>query len=370
MPSVRFEQITKVYPDSTRALSDIDFRVEDGELVAVMGPSGCGKTTLLRVLAGLEDATGGRLWIGDRMVNDVPAQRRNVAMVFQDYALYPHLSVRGNLEFPLLMHGSARAERRQRVHRVADMLELVPHLDRLPRQLSGGQRQRVAMGRALVRESDVMLLDEPLSNLDARLRVQMREQINEIRNRTGTTMIYVTHDQSEAMTLGDRVAVLHQGRLQQLAAAKDLYARPANLIVAGFVGNPPMNLFAAKLESDAAGAMWLAMDGHHLHLGDIPNSNRLRTHVGQSLTAGVRPEHVRLADGPSRSDALPANVRLVEYLGHEMLVHARMGDDVPMVARLPGTTRIAIGECIHLLLPASHLCLFDADGRAIEDGRR
>src|SRR5438094_3846178 len=243
MARVELEPVDRVYPGGTHALFDLTLAIDDAELMVLVGPSGCGKSTVLRLIAGLEDATAGTIRIGDRVVNELRPQERNVAMVFQDYALYPYLSARGNLEFPLRMRRLSRAEMRRRVERAADLLGIGPLLERLPKQLSGGQRQRVAMGRALVREPSVFLLDEPLSNLDAKLRLQVRAEIGELQARTHTTMIYVTHDQVEAMTLGDRVAVLDRGRLQQVAPPRDLYDRHANAFVAGFIGNPPMNLF-------------------------------------------------------------------------------------------------------------------------------
>src|SRR5438105_10865272 len=247
MARVALEHVDKVYPGGTRALSDCTLRIEDGELVVVVGPSGCGKSTLLRLVAGLEEVSAGTVRIGERVVNELSPQERNVAMVFQDYALYPYLTARGNLEFPLRMRRLARGAIRDRVEAIARLLDIVALLDRLPKQLSGGQRQRVAMGRALVREPAVFLLDEPLSNLDAKLRVQVRAEIKELQARTRTTMMYVTHDQVEAMTLGDRVVVLDRGRVQQVAPPRGLYERPANVFVAGFIGNPPMNLFPARV---------------------------------------------------------------------------------------------------------------------------
>src|SRR3989449_3365971 len=253
MARVELEHVDKVYPGGTHALTDFTLAIADGELVVLVGPSGCGKSTVLRLIAGLEDATAGTIRIGERAVNELPPQERNVAMVFQDYALYPYLSARGNLEFPLKMRRLGRDEMRQRVERVAGLLDITALLDRLPKQLSGGQRQRVAMGRALVREPSVFLLDEPLSNLDAKLRVQVRAEIKELQQRTRTTMIYVTHDQVEAMTLGDRVAVLDRGRLQQIAPPGALYERPTNVVVASFIGNPPMNLFPARVARRSRG---------------------------------------------------------------------------------------------------------------------
>src|SRR6184192_4141226 len=253
MARVELEHVDKVYPGGTHALFDLTLAIDDAELMVLVGPSGCGKSTVLRLIAGLEEATAGTIRIGERVVNELRPQERNVAMVFQDYALYPYLSARGNLEFPLKMRRLARDDMRRRVEHVADLLDITALLDRLPKQLSGGQRQRIAMGRALVREPAVFLLDEPLSNLDAKLRVQVRAEIKELQQRTRTTMVYVTHDQVEAMTLGDRVAVLDAGRLQQVAPPRELYERPANVFVAGFIGNPPMNLFPTRLSTDDRG---------------------------------------------------------------------------------------------------------------------
>src|SRR5215831_17796545 len=246
MAAVALEHVDKVYPGGTRALIDCTLAVADGELLVVVGPSGCGKSTILRLVAGLETATAGTLRIGDRVANDLAPQERNVAMVFQDYALYPYLSARGNLEFPLKMRGLPRSDMRARVERVAGLLDITALLERLPRQLSGGQRQRVAMGRALVREPTVFLLDEPLSNLDAKLRVEMRAELRRLQNSLGVTTIYVTHDQVEAMTLGDRIAVLSDGVLQQVGTPQEVYDDPANVFVAGFMGSPPMNLLRGR----------------------------------------------------------------------------------------------------------------------------
>jgi ABC-type sugar transport system ATPase subunit len=339
MASVSFEQVEKVYPNGTIALADLTLEVADGELLALVGPSGCGKSTVLRLLAGLETPTRGVIRIGGRDVAGLPPQERNVAMVFQDYALYPHLSVRDNLEFPLRMRRAPRAERRERVARVAELLSLGGLLERQPRQLSGGERQRVAMGRALVREPDVFLLDEPLSNLDAKLRVQVRAEIAELRRRAPTTMLYVTHDQVEALTLGDRVAVLERGRLQQVASPAELYARPANRFVAGFIGSPPMNFLPARLLPGARA------DGE--------------------VVAGVRPEALRLG-GAGVAGALAATVEQVEALGHETLVHVRLGAaDARWVVREPGMARHATGEAVTVHVAPEAVHLFAADGRAL-----
>jgi ABC-type sugar transport system ATPase subunit len=349
MASVVFEGVTKVYPGGSVALSDFSLEVADGELVALVGPSGCGKSTVLRLLAGLETPTRGAIRIGGKDVSALPPQQRNVAMVFQDYALYPHLSVRDNLAFPLRMRGMPAAERAQRVARVAELLSLASLLERAPRQLSGGERQRVAMGRALVREPAAFLLDEPLSNLDAKLRVQVRAEIAELRRRAPTTMLYVTHDQVEALTLGDRVAVLERGRLQQVAKPAELYEQPANRFVAGFIGSPPMNFAPAR---------WL---------GAEPG--------GEDLVAGVRPEAVTLAE-PGVPGALAGTVVQLEALGHETLVYVSLalGDGetpVRWVVREHGMVRHRAGEPVTLRVEPGAVHLFARDGRALvpRDGR-
>jgi ABC-type sugar transport system ATPase subunit len=358
MASVAFEHVDKVYPGGVTAVADLCLEVADGELLVLVGPSGCGKSTVLRLLAGLEEPTGGVMRIGGRPVGALSPQQRNVAMVFQDYALYPNRTVRGNLAFPLEMRGLARADVARRVGEVAALLELGELLDRLPRELSGGQRQRVAMGRALVREPDVFLLDEPLSNLDAKLRGQVRAEIAELRRRTGTTMIYVTHDQVEAMTLGDRVAVLRQGRLQQVAPPRELYASPANAFVAGFIGSPPMNLLAATLSVDGHGRPALALGDARVPLADALAAAARRA-GGAELIAGFRPECVGEA-APGSEGALEARVEYVEYLGHELLAHLRLGPHA-ITARLPEQT-LAPGSLLSLSIPPPALHLFAKNG--------
>jgi len=360
---VDFESVEKIYPGGTQALSETSLSVTDGELLVLVGPSGCGKSTLLRLLAGLETPTRGVIRIAGRVVNDESPQSRNVAMVFQDYALYPHMTVRENLAFPLRMKRLARDEIARRVAKTAALLELGALLDRLPRQLSGGQRQRVAMGRALVREPAAFLLDEPLSNLDAKLRGQVRAEIETLQRRTGATMLYVTHDQVEAMTLGDRVAVLHEGRLQQVATPRVLYEEPVNVFVAGFVGSPPMNLFAARVATDANGRPALAAAGTLLAL-EAPLLESAAKHEGATLTVGVRPESLVLA-APGADGSLPARVEHVELLGHETLVHLRIADDIQWIARAPGMVPLARDEAVGVCCAPRAFHLFAADGARI-----
>jgi ABC-type sugar transport system ATPase subunit len=360
MASVRFEHVDKVYPNGLQALSDCNLEVADGELLVLVGPSGCGKSTLLRLLAGLESISRGTIRIGDRIANELSPQARNVAMVFQDYALYPHMTARANLEFPLKMRRMARAERSQRVEQVAALLEIAQLLDRLPKQLSGGQRQRVAMGRALVREPSVFLLDEPLSNLDAKLRVQVRAEIKELQQRLRTTMLYVTHDQVEAMTLGDRVVVLDRGRLQQVAAPGDLYDHPANAFVAGFIGNPPMNLFPAQVMRDPSNQHTLRIAGQSVPIASVPDG------VTGEVTAGIRPEAIDLAG--DATGALQTAVEHVEYLGHETLAYLHVeANDKPfvLIARFAGMHHFEKDEQLRVRLEPQRLHLFDRDGRAL-----
>jgi multiple sugar transport system ATP-binding protein len=368
MASVDFEHVDKTYPGGSLAVSDFTLRVEDGELMAVVGPSGCGKSTVLRILAGLESVTSGTLRIGERVVNDLTPQERNVAMVFQDYALYPHRTVRGNLEFPLRMRRLAKEEMRRRVQWAASLLGLEAKLDRLPKQLSGGERQRVAMGRALVREPTVFLLDEPLSNLDAKLRGEMRAEIGELQRRTGTTMLYVTHDQVEAMTLGARVTVLDRGRIQQVSAPRELYERPANVFVAGFIGNPPMNLFPLRVCA-GDGRPHLELEGQDLAVdGEGGLAAALGPLAGRTLTGGVRPEALRLAR-PGES-SIRARVEHTEALGHESLATVRAGtadrpDGLRLIVRLPPTNAPAQGQSIDIAFDPQALHLFDESGQAL-----
>ncbi len=372
MASLAFEHIEKIYPGGTQAIFDCNLAVADGEVLALVGPSGCGKSTLLRLLAGLDDATRGQLRIGGEVVNDLPPQRRNVAMVFQDYALYPHMTVRGNLEFPLKMRNLPRADIARQVAWAAELLGLGELLDRLPRQLSGGQRQRVAMGRALVRQPAAFLMDEPLSNLDARLRVQIRAELSELLDRLGATTLYVTHDQAEAMTLGDRVAVLDRGRLQQVAPPQELYERPTNTFVAGFIGNPPMNLFPARLNAAWDGGLQLRLGQQSLPLVLPPaTEEHWRAWLDKLLTAGIRPEHLRLAQDDEQG--VWTTVSDAEYLGHETLLHVRVdGLDPPgaaLVARLPGIRPFHKGEAVRLSLDAARLHGFGPDGAALDGFR-
>jgi multiple sugar transport system ATP-binding protein len=366
MAEVAFENVDKEYASGRLAVAGVSLRIADAERMVVVGPSGCGKSTLLRLLAGLESVTRGTVQIGGRVVNDLAPQDRNVAMVFQDYALYPHRSVRGNLEFPLRMRGMARDDVARRVERVAQLLGLGALLDRLPKQLSGGERQRVAMGRALVREPTVFLLDEPLSNLDAKLRTEVRAEIAELQRRTRTTMLYVTHDQVEAMTLGDRITVLDRGRVQQIGTPREVYEQPANAFVAGFIGNPPMTVFPTRL-STTDGEVRMAVGAQSLALsGAAPEA--AASLVGRALRAGIRAEDVRLLGATPSEAAVAASVEHVERLGHETLAALRIAGDeggVRWIVRLPAMQDLAKGQAVRAGLDARRVHLFAEDGAAL-----
>jgi multiple sugar transport system ATP-binding protein len=324
MASVTFERVSKVYDDRVRAVNDLSLVVRDGEFMVLVGPSGCGKTTALRMVAGLEEISEGEIRIGDMVVNDVDARWRDVAMVFQNYALYPHMTVFDNMSFGLKVRRIPKREIRRRVEEIGRVLGLHDLLDRKPRQLSGGQRQRVAMGRAIVRDPSVFLMDEPLSNLDARLRVQMRAEVARIQHELGATTIYVTHDQVEAMTMGDRIAVMRNGILQQTGDPEEVYNHPVNLFVASFIGSPPMNLLEARLES-TDGALVVLVGEQELAVPVSIARERptLARYTGRVLGLGIRPEHLRdlSPNGDGGNSRLRGRVKATEGLGSEVLVH-------------------------------------------------
>ncbi len=353
MADVRFEKATRIYPGTdAAAVNTLDLHVEDGEFAVLVGPSGSGKTTALRMLAGLEEVDAGTIWIGERDVTDDPPKQRDIAMVFQNYALYPYLTVAANIAFPLKIARVKKGERERRVREVAEMLGLTEYLERKPGQLSGGQRQRVAMGRAIVREASVFLMDEPLSNLDAKLRVQMRADIAALQSRLGVTTVYVTHDQAEAMTLGHRVAVLRDGRLQQFDAPRVLYDRPANTFVAGFIGSPSMNLFTVALGTN--GSVSLGGVG-------VPLTTNVRSAASaggwKEIVLGVRPESLELA-----SDGIAAEVEVVEDIGADAFVFCAAeieGVATKLVARAGAKRAPARGEHVTLRPVAEDAHVFD-----------
>jgi len=348
--------------EEIRAVRDVNLEIRDKEFVVLVGPSGCGKTTTLRMVAGLETITSGQVLIGDKVVNELPPMDRDIAMVFQNYALYPHMSVYDNMAFGLKMRKFDRAEIARRVQEAAAILGIENHLKRKPRQLSGGQRQRVALGRAIVRHPQVFLFDEPLSNLDAKLRVQMRVEIKKLHNRLGTTAIYVTHDQVEAMTLGDRVVVMRDGLVQQVGEPIELYNRPANRFVAGFIGSPAMNFAPVKL-SLVNGVLWAANDGLRIKVPE-ETASRLDPHGDREAILGVRPEDLRVArEGEAPDMSVDAVVEVVEQLGSEVLLDVSVGSS-QMVAAVEPTVRAKIRDRLRLALNPEGLHFFDPRSEA------
>jgi multiple sugar transport system ATP-binding protein len=359
MASVKLVNATKVYDNNVTAITRANLSIEDKEFVVLVGPSGCGKSTLLRMIAGLEDITSGKILIDGKVVNEVPPRDRDIAMVFQNYALYPHMSVYDNMAFGLKMRKMEKAEIRKRVNEAAEILQILDYLDRKPRALSGGQRQRVALGRAIVRKPKVFLFDEPLSNLDAKLRVQTRIEINRLHKTLQTTMIYVTHDQVEAMTMGDKIVVMKAGVIQQVDSPMNLYNNPANKFVAGFIGSPSMNFITGKIESGKTPRFKAG-------LFSIPVSpaiaKKLKAQSRNEIILGIRPEHLSLPDRakPKRgSRAQAVTVDVVEPIGNETLIYLRDGD-IPLCVRRTEPVRVKSGERIGVLFDPAKIQFFDA----------
>jgi multiple sugar transport system ATP-binding protein len=384
MADVSFKEVDKVYDNGVQAVFGLTLDIHDGEFLVLVGPSGCGKTTALRMLAGLEDISDGTVSIGGRVVNDVSPKERDIAMVFQNYALYPHLSVAENIAFGLRLRKADKAVINERVAWAAKMLDLTPYLDRRPKELSGGQRQRVAMGRAIVRQPQVFLMDEPLSNLDAKLRVQMRADIAKLQRELGTTTVYVTHDQVEAMTMGDRVAVMSKGVLQQVEAPQRLYDRPENLFVAGFIGTPPMNLLEAGVEVN--GGVSVDLGGNRIEIPDqaLKQYPRLRDYGGRKAIVGLRAGDLHPAQGRDDLPQIHARVELVESLGGESMAYFRVdarqikaeaaaaeealasdneasvvGSRPNLVASFPPHVQLKLGDDAAIAVDAKNLHFFD-----------
>jgi multiple sugar transport system ATP-binding protein len=361
MAEVHIQSLNKKF-DEVHAVKDVNLGIRDKEFMVLVGPSGCGKTTTLRMVAGLESITSGRILIDDKVINDLPPMDRDIAMVFQNYALYPHMSVYDNMAFGLKMRKFSRADIARRVQEAAEILGIQQLLSRKPRQLSGGQRQRVALGRAIVRHPRVFLFDEPLSNLDAKLRVQMRVELKKLHDRLGTTAIYVTHDQVEAMTLGDRVVVMKDGLVQQVGEPLELYNEPANLFVAGFLGSPSMN-FATVQIGQANGGLWAENDGMRIK---VPPeiAGRLGRHVGSEVTMGVRPEDIRVASAGDPADlGFDTMVEVVEKLGSEILLDVAVGSHT-MVASVEPSVRANVHDRLRLAVNPDRLHFFDAQTEA------
>jgi multiple sugar transport system ATP-binding protein len=404
MSQIVFDDVTKTYEDGTEAVTDLNLDIDDGSLMVLVGPSGCGKTTALRMLAGLEGISDGEIRIGDTVVNELPPRERDIAMVFQNYALYPHLTVYDNMAYGLKIRKTPKDEIDKRVREAASKLGLEEELDKKPSRLSGGQAQRVAMGRAIVREPQAFLMDEPLSNLDAALRVEMRTEVSRLQRDLGTTTIYVTHDQTEAMTLGDQVAVIRKGRLQQAGPPQELYEHPVNVFVAGFIGSPAMNLVEAELSLDGGGAV--AFGDASLALGERTLNDRpaLRGFDGRTVILGIRPEDIddaAMVENASDDRTFEAEISERESMGSEVLGHFTVEANPPVtddtkelaedagaeaakrleehasagkvrfVARLNPRTRAREGERTRLAVDTRNLYFFDPEsGRAIEDGDR
>ena len=354
MSQVRLVNLRKVFGEETVAVHNLDLDIVENEFITLLGPSGCGKTTTLRMVAGLESPTEGGIYFGDQLVNNVPPAKRNIAMVFQSYALYPHMTVRGNLEYPLKKRKVPATERQGLVANAANLLQITELLERKPRQLSGGQQQRVALGRAIIRNPEVYLLDEPLSNLDAKLRGYMRAELIQLHRRVGKTMIYVTHDQLEAMTMSDRIAILNEGKLQQLASPDEVYNKPVNQFVASFIGSPSMNFIEGELTSEGD---TIRFNSPHVTI-DLPSEKFAGANSGRRVTAGIRPEDVILGSG-----AHAGEITVVEPTGYETLVFFTLGE-MAMIARVGAEMHVESLQKIDVGFKESNVHLFDADNGA------
>ena len=356
MAGLSLKNVVKRY-GSLEVIHGANLEIQDGEFVVFVGPSGCGKSTLLRMIAGLEDISDGQIEIGGKVVNDAEPADRGIAMVFQSYALYPHMTVEENLSFGLRMNGNPKADTEARVQRAAEILQINELMQRRPKQLSGGQRQRVAIGRAIVREPQVFLFDEPLSNLDAELRVQMRVEISKLHKQLGTTMIYVTHDQTEAMTLADKIVVLRGGKIEQVGAPLDLYDDPENRFVAGFVGSPKMNFLPGKVAHETAEGVTITLD--HAPTFSLTLPVAARPGIGAPITLGIRPEHFE--DAGKAAD-LTVAVDVAEHLGNTSYVYAHLAEELPVIIERPESRHVGKLDRLTISVPANKAFLFDSDG--------
>ncbi len=363
MAKVTLTNVTKRYDKkSAPAVKGIDLEIRDKEFMVLVGPSGCGKSTTLRMIAGLEEISDGRIAIGERIVNDIPPKDRDIAMVFQNYALYPHMSVRDNLAFGLKLRGMPKAEIQQRVDEAAEILGIASYMDRRPKALSGGQRQRVAVGRAIVRKPAVFLFDEPLSNLDAKMRVQMRAEISKLHRRLDTTMIYVTHDQIEAMTMGDRICVMKDGIIQQVDTPLNIYDNPANVFVAGFIGTPPTNFFEGTIEREGSAIFFK----HKVMNIRLPKDWKLDNYVGKTVIFGLRPEHIgsEIAELDKSAQKIKAPIEVIEPMGAETYIYLETGGSSLCVAKVDPHRELKLGETIELAITLSKAHIFDKETEA------
>jgi multiple sugar transport system ATP-binding protein len=361
MAGLVLKNIVKKYAEDSIAVRDFNLEIEDKEFIVFVGPSGCGKSTTLRMIAGLEEITEGELYINGKLVNDVAPKDRDIAMVFQNYALYPHMTVFDNMAFALKLKRTPKAEIKERVMEAAKILDITSYLKRKPKQLSGGQRQRVAMGRAIVREPKVFLMDEPLSNLDAKLRVQMRTEIAKLHHRLETTFIYVTHDQIEAMTLGSRIVVMKDGLIQQVDTPQNLYNRPCNLFVAGFIGSPIMNFLNVKVQSDADG-VYLAFEGFNVRIsGEKAKTLTDGGYIGKEVILGIRPENLHYKNNQLQNQSmLKATVEFTELIGAEIYLYLELGAQ-KLIARVASNTPVNIGDSLDIAIDMNYIHIFDKE---------
>ncbi|RKD26377.1 carbohydrate ABC transporter ATP-binding protein, CUT1 family (TC 3.A.1.1.-) [Caminicella sporogenes DSM 14501] len=360
MAGLSLRNIEKIYPNGYHAVKNLNLEIEDKEFIVLVGPSGCGKSTTLRMIAGLEEISSGELYIGDRLVNDIPPKDRDIAMVFQNYALYPHMTVFDNMAFGLKLRKKSKDEIKRRVHEAAKILDIEHLLDRKPKQLSGGQRQRVALGRAIVREPKVFLMDEPLSNLDAKLRVQMRAEINKLHNRLQTTFIYVTHDQTEAMTMGTRIVVMKDGIVQQVADPQTIYNHPANIFVASFIGSPQMNFIDCKI-TEENGGLYAVFNGNKVQLPEDKAKLLKDKDLSRDYVLGIRPENIYLAsDDKGSENRFGANIEVVETLGSESYLYLRLNDR-EFIARVAPDMKVRIGENVKISFEKEKIHIFDKE---------
>jgi len=361
MAQVKLINVTKIYEGKNTAVKNVDLEIFDKEFLVIVGPSGCGKSTILRMIAGLEEITEGELYIGDKLVNDIPPKNRDIAMVFQNYALYPHMTVYENMAFGLKMRKMNKTEIKEKVLKAAQILEIEELLNRKPKALSGGQRQRVAVGRALVRDPKVFLFDEPLSNLDAKLRVQMRTEISKIHNKLETTMVYVTHDQAEAMTMGSRIVVIKDGIIQQIDTPLDVYNHPVNKFVAGFIGSPPMNFITGSIISEG-GLFFKSIDQSCGFLLGNEYNTKLSKYSGKEITLGIKPEDIRIA--ASDDKILSAKIDVVEPMGNEIFIYFSIGDR-QIISRIPPDNNVKPFDIVDIAFNKNKLFFFDNDSEQL-----